>query len=75
VGDDDEMLAQSLPLAHELPWYFGLALFVVWALSVCALIWLISLRVKARRANRRRRRQRQLHRGYGTEVELYDDVE
>jgi hypothetical protein len=68
------MLAQSLPLAHQLPWYFGLALFVIWAASVSALIWLISLRMRARRADRRRRRgPRQLYPGHGTEVDLYDD--
>jgi hypothetical protein len=67
------MLAQNLPLAHELPWYFGVALFVVWAAAVCALIWLLSLRMRARRADRRRRRgPRQLPRGYGTDVDLYD---
>jgi hypothetical protein len=69
------MLAQSLPLAHELPWYFGLVLFVIWAASVCALIWLISLRMRARRAGRRRRRgPRKLYPGHGTDVELSDDL-
>ena len=60
-------------LANHLPWYFGLALFLAWAVVTVATVALLRRRIRGWLERRRpgRRKRKALGEGHGTDIELY----